>query len=138
MDDVGSHRFIAEEEFWTLIRSLFSEKYLQRYLLGDRDRLDYHDWLEYLNLTWKVITSTDHKEYKRNVEAYEILKSNLKEIYKLDDVTLTYKLELEKEELGTCGSIQASSWRRKTISGMTRSVRRSAGWSERSRTATIK
>lgn len=106
--------------------------------MGERDKLDYHDWLEYLNLTWKVITSTDRKEYKCNVEAYEILKSNLKEIYKLDDVTLTYKLELEREELGTCWSMQESSSRRRTISEMTRSVRRSADCSAKSRTATMK
>jgi hypothetical protein len=82
--------------------------------------LDYHDWLEYLDLTWKVITTTDPKAFKKNQTAYDILKSNLKEIYKLDHVTLRYKLELEREELGEHCTIQGSFWKRRTTTATTR------------------
>lgn len=67
-----------------------------------------------MDLTWKVITTTDVKAFKKNQTAFDILKSNLKEIYKLEQVTQTYKLNLEKEELGTSHSTQASFSKRKT------------------------
>ena len=100
MEEVGTHRFIADEEFWVLLHQLFSQRYLQRYLDDERTRRDYHNWLEYLNLTWNVISVPDPKTYKKYQTAFDVLKNNLAAIYDLDEVTLRYKLDLEHEELG--------------------------------------
>lgn len=120
-----------------MVSQTFSERQLQRYLEGERARLDYHNWLEYLDLTWKVITTTDPKAFKKNQTAFDILKSNLREIYKLDNVTLSYKLSLEKEELGISLPIQANFFRRRTITVTMRYFFRNAGQPGNSKTVAV-
>lgn len=58
--------------------------------------MDYHNWLELLNLTWKVATTTDMKILKKNQASFEVLNANLRLIHANDDISLNQRLEQER------------------------------------------
>lgn len=72
--------------------------------------MDYHNWLELLNLTWKVATTTDMKTLKKNQASFEVLNANLRLIHANDDISLNQRLEQEREELGMYFTIKEGSW----------------------------